>query len=119
MNGLWRTIYQIEKGVPLKCLFAFQIKTATIIAMKIAPNPIHRKVIVPWYDSDVLCACVFIFCVFVFVFGVTGICVSAGATEYKPYGWLPWLLTLLSVATAVSIGYRMMKRYMERYEEEL
>lgn len=76
--------------------------------MRIDSNPMHRKVIVPWYDSDRAClfgATALLACV---VFGLIGVYVAK--TEYPEFTWLPTVLTTLSGLALISVAARLIKR---------
>ncbi len=50
-------------------------------------NPVFRKVIVPWYDSETLCVVEIVFMVAVILFGFAGISVVREKMEYGDYIW--------------------------------
>ena len=87
--------------------------------MKTASNPIHRKVIVPWYDSDMLCMGVVVTSVLVMLFGVVGVVVAVRNPAYAAYGWVPKLIIILSLWVFVSVGNRLIRRSLARYGEDL
>ena len=85
--------------------------------MRIDPNPMFRKVIVPWYDSETACLIVIVFMFLVFLFGFAGISVAREQTEYVEYIWIAILLVILSGAVIVSTTVRLVKRYVRRFSK--
>ena len=83
--------------------------------MRIDHNPIHRKVIVSWYDSGTTCAIFIILMVLVLLFGISGILVFREVEQYRNSGWVAVLLTGLSGWVTVSISLRLVFRYLKRY----
>ncbi|MDD2315859.1 MAG: hypothetical protein PHD57_00765 [Desulfobacterales bacterium] len=76
--------------------------------MRIDSNPMYRKIIVPWYDSDRAClfgATALSACL---VFGLLGFHVAI--IEYPELVWLPILLTALSGLALISVTARLIKR---------
>lgn len=83
--------------------------------MRLNKNPIFRKVIVPWYDSEVACLFVIVCMFFVFLFGLSGLSVIGEKAEYKSYIWVPVVLMILSGGVIFSIAIRLIKRYAYRF----
>jgi hypothetical protein len=83
--------------------------------MRLDQNPVFRKVIVPWYDSETLCLIVIVCMGLVFFFGITGILVARDHLVFQKHIWVPILLVLLSGSVIVSIAIRLAKRYLQRY----
>jgi len=75
-------------------------------------NPLFRKVIVPWYDTEKACYAVIVFMSLVLLFGIAGILEVAEKTEYNEYIWVPVLIVVMSVGVIVSIVIRLIKRYL-------
>lgn len=84
--------------------------------MKIDANPLFRRVITPWYDSNAACWIVLIFLVAVILFSVAGIVVARSQPDYYPHTWLPVTLLALSASVAGSVAFRLIKR---RYEQQV
>jgi hypothetical protein len=78
-------------------------------------NPLFRKIIVPWYDSDAACYILLAGMLLVMVFSITGIAVARTYPEYHAHTWVPVLLTVLSSLVLVSIVTRLIKRHLLRY----
>ncbi len=77
-------------------------------------NPIYRKVIVPWYDSEIACLITLILMLLLFLFGFVGISVATGYEEFRSYMWIPGLLIALSSGVIISITVRLVKRYLNQ-----
>jgi len=59
-------------------------------------NPVHRKLITPWYDSRTVCLVVILSMLLVFLFALVGVYFAWENTLYREMIWLPALLALLS-----------------------
>jgi len=82
--------------------------------IQLDPNPVFRKVIVPWYDSETLCVVEIVFMVAVILFGLAGISVAHERMEYRDYIWVPVFLVVMSSIVIVSVSIRLIKRYRRR-----
>ena len=78
--------------------------------MLLDQNPLFRKVIVPWYDTEKACYTVIVFMLPVFLFGIAGILEAVEKTEYNEYVWVPVLIVVMSAGVIVSIAIRLIKR---------
>jgi hypothetical protein len=85
--------------------------------MRIDQNPLFRKVIVPWYDSEAACYMVIFFMFLVFLFGVAGISASRENIEYHDHVWVPVLLMVMSGGVIISTTIRLIKRYSRRFSK--
>ena len=85
--------------------------------MRVDQNPIHRRAIVPWYDSETVCIGVIIFAAAVFLFGICGIFVAVDAAQYRDSCWIAVLLAVLSGGLIASTSIRLVIRYSKRYKE--
>jgi hypothetical protein len=85
--------------------------------MRIDQNPLFRKVIVPWYDSETACYIVIFFMVLVFLFGFAGISATRENIAYHEYVWVPVLLVLMSGGVIISTTIRLIKRYSRRFSK--
>ena len=79
--------------------------------IQLDPNPVFRKVIVPWYDSETLCVVEIVFMVAVILFGLAGISVAHEKMEYRDYIWVPVFLIVMSSIVIISVSIRLIKRY--------
>lgn len=85
--------------------------------MRIDPNPVFRKSIVPWYDSEAVCVGVIVFMLIVFLFGSFGISVARENVEYHGYIWIAVLLVVMSGGVIFSTTIRLIKRHSRRYSK--
>jgi nitrogen fixation/metabolism regulation signal transduction histidine kinase len=85
--------------------------------MRIDQNPLFRKTIISWYDSEAVCIVVIVFMIIVFFFGVVGISVSREDTEFHGYVWVAVLLVVMSGAVIFSTILRLIKRHARRYSK--
>jgi hypothetical protein len=85
--------------------------------MRIDQNPLFRKVIVPWYDSEAACYTVIFFMFLVFLFGFAGISASRENIAYHEHIWVPVLLVLMSGGVITSTAIRLIRRYSRRFSK--
>ena len=83
-------------------------------AMLYDQNPVHRKLIIPWYDSQAACLMVLIFTLLVFLFAGLGISVAGENLAFRNKIWLPVLLLILSGSVIVLTSIRLFKRWKHR-----
>jgi quinol-cytochrome oxidoreductase complex cytochrome b subunit len=81
------------------------------IVMKLDHPPLFRKIIVPWYDSEIFCLVAIIFLFAVMLLGIVGINVAKSTQQYQEYLWMPSLLTVLSGGVVLSIVIRLVRRF--------
>ncbi len=86
--------------------------------MPLDQNPLFRKVILPWYDTEKACYTVIAFMLLVFLFGIAGILEAVEKTEYNEYIWVPVLLVAMSTVVIVSTSIRLIKRYTHQYSKQ-
>ncbi len=86
--------------------------------MPLDQNPLFRKVILPWYDTEKACYTVIVFMLLVFLFGIAGILEAVEKTEYNEYIWVPVLLVAMSTVVIVSTSIRLIKRYTHQYSKQ-
>jgi hypothetical protein len=82
--------------------------------MHIDENPLFRKAIVPWYDSEAACLVTVVLMEMVYIFGVAGLAVVRDTPGFYRYIWLPVVLIVLSFAVVLSITFRLIRRYTHR-----
>ena len=79
--------------------------------MRLDQNPVYRKVILPWYDSEIACLILIVLLLVVFLFGFIGISVASESISYSSYIWVPIILVVLSGGVILSITIRLIRRY--------
>ena len=79
--------------------------------MRLDQNPVYRKVIVPWYDSEIACLVLIGLLFVVFLFGFIGISVAIDNSVHGSYLWVPIALVVMSGGIIVSITIRLIIRY--------
>lgn len=80
--------------------------------MKLDQPAKYRKMVVPWYDSEIMCLATIIFLLPVALLGLIGINVATSNQQYQAYVWVPGLLTLLSTGVIFSMTVRLVRRYL-------
>ena len=85
--------------------------------MRLDQNPVFRKVIVPWYDSETACFILVVCVSFVILFGFAGISVVHENADYREYIWVPVALIVLGVWVIVSITIRLIRRYLQGFSK--
>ncbi len=86
--------------------------------MKLHQNPSFRKVVLPWYDSDLFCIVISIFMAMVFFFSSIGIRVALENEEYQGHNWVPLVLMVLSGVVLATNVIRVLIRMVRRRTEE-
>lgn len=86
--------------------------------MPLDQNPLFRKVIAPWYDTEKACYIVIVFMFLVLLFGIAGISAASEKAEYNDYIWVPVLLVVMSAVVIVSISIRLIKRYVHQCSKQ-
>ncbi len=80
--------------------------------MGLDPNPLFRRIIMPWYDSTLLCLCLLAAMAAVVFFSVIGIVVANEVSIDNRHAWMPWTLLLLGVLAGLSVAGRLIRRKM-------
>jgi hypothetical protein len=89
--------------------------------MALSPDqsPLFRRIILPWYDTDVACVLTGIFLLLVFGFALAGISVAFETPDSGRHAWLPSVLLVLSVAGIVTVCLRLYRRHAHRFKRDL
>jgi len=82
--------------------------------MQLDQNPVHRREIVPWYDSEVTGLAMILLMLFALMFSTVGIAVAFSDPGFTAYAWVPILSLALSSGVIASTAIRMMKRHARR-----
>ena len=86
--------------------------------MKLSKGPTFRKVVIPWYDSDLFCLVISICFALVFYFSTVGINVALEHEQYQRYCWVPITLMSLSGILLVTNLFRILSRMVNRSTED-
>ncbi|MBU1170927.1 MAG: hypothetical protein KKD44_15310 [Proteobacteria bacterium] len=82
--------------------------------MSLDPNPVFRKMIVAWYESEPTCYIVIVSMLLVLLFGVAGVSVAASDPAYSSYIWVPGLLILFAALIILSCIIQIMNLYSDK-----
>ncbi|MEJ2096181.1 MAG: hypothetical protein P8Y38_03370 [Deltaproteobacteria bacterium] len=85
--------------------------------MRDDPNPLFRKIIAPWYDSELACVLTMVLMVVTACFGGLGIAVAVQNPVYAELVGLPLLLLIMSLYVLISSGVRLFRRKRGRYSK--
>ena len=77
-------------------------------------NPVFRKAIIPWYNSNAAHIIVIVFMLLVLLFALAGISVSQEYPAYNGYVWVPVVLLVFSAGIIIITVTRLIKRYNRR-----
>ena len=77
--------------------------------MRLDPNPLFRRIIIPWYDSPLMCWLILSLMVILLIFSITGITVAEGNPEYKRYVWIPVVMLVSCLFLLVSVSVRLIR----------
>lgn len=83
--------------------------------MKSNQNPLFRKVIAPWYDSEIACIAVMVFMALVLCFAGLGVSAALDIPDYREYVWVPLLLGAMCLFVLISTAVRLFRRSPRRY----
>ena len=86
--------------------------------MKFNREPVYRRPIYPWYDSELACIITILLASVVLFFGTVGISVALETYEYHPYVWVPTLITIFSGIIILSNMVRLTKKLYWRFSEK-
>ncbi|MBW1848492.1 MAG: hypothetical protein JRJ27_15455 [Deltaproteobacteria bacterium] len=87
--------------------------------MKFNREPVYRRSIYPWYDSELACIITILLASVVLFFGAVGISVALKKYEYHPYVWVPILITILSGIIILSNMVRLTGKIFRRFSEKV
>ena len=87
--------------------------------MKFNREPVYRRSIYPWYDSEFACTITILLASVVLFFGTVGISVALNKYEYYSYVWVPILITTLSGVVILSNMIRLTKKIFRRFSEKV
>ena len=79
-------------------------------------KPVYRRLILPWYDSEIVCFSTLLFAGFVLFIGYLGIHAAYEIPAYRQYVWIPGLLIAMGLVLFVSVTIRLINRYVQRID---
>jgi predicted Na+-dependent transporter len=85
--------------------------------MRLDPNPLFRRVIMPWYDSTPVCWTLLVCMVALVLFSIVGIVVALEDPAYRKYQVVPWGLAILSFLVGLSISMRLIDRRHQQHRD--
>ena len=85
--------------------------------MRLDPNPLFRRVIMPWYDSPSVCWVSLLAMAVLLFFSVTGIVVAENNPDYNRFVFVPIVLLVLSGLMIISLSSRMIRRSKQQKDE--
>ena len=86
--------------------------------MRLDPNPLFRRIIMPWYDSPPICWGLLLTMVALMLFSLAGIAVAREDPGYQRYVWVPEVLFGLCLFVGCSVAVRMLRRHFQHREPE-
>jgi hypothetical protein len=86
--------------------------------MRLDPNPMFRRIITPWYDSNLACWILLAIMLLVALFSWAGIAAARHVPLYNHHAWVPILILFLSLFVGISVGYRLFRRFYDRHLQD-
>jgi len=86
--------------------------------MRLDPNPLFRRIIMPWYDSPPMCWALLLAMIALMLFSMAGIAVARENHGFGRYIWVPWVLFYLCFFVGCSLVVRMLRRHFQQKEPE-
>lgn len=80
-------------------------------------DSIHRKEILPWYESASTHAAFAVMMFLVFIFGTLGIIEAYDTIIYIDYVWVPVLLMFMSGVMLIAAVIRLVRKYIHQAED--
>ena len=89
--------------------------------MAVTPDqsPLFRRVMLPWYDTDIACMLTGLFLLLVFWFALACISVANETPDSGRYVWVPTALLVLSTGGNVTICFRLFRRHAPSFKMDL
>jgi hypothetical protein len=82
------------------------------VCMLHVQDPVFRKIIVPWYDSDIICAGSAMMMIFVFLFALRGLNMALQIAEHPEFIWMPLILAGMSLCVFFTLAARLLRRHL-------
>jgi hypothetical protein len=87
--------------------------------MKFKRDPVYRRSIYPWYDTEWACIAAIVLAAMILFFGAIGISVAMERYEYHSFVWLPIIITFLSGIVIVINIVRLVRKVFRRFSEKV
>lgn len=78
-------------------------------------NVVHRKIVVPWYETERACIITIGLVLPALLFAIVGIYTAVERSGYQEHIWVPVTLLILSASVILSILVRLVRRYLNRF----
>ena len=75
-------------------------------------DPVFRKIIVPWYDSDIVCSVSALAMVVIFLFALRGLNLALQIADTPAFIWMPLILAGMSLCAFFSLIARLLNRHL-------
>jgi hypothetical protein len=82
--------------------------------MPLDRNPVHRRLIVPWYDADAACWLMIVVMAPVLLFGLQGVAVARTVPAWRTLIGVPLALVGLSALVMGANLVRLLRRFLDR-----
>ena len=79
------------------------------------PNVVHRKIVVPWYETEKACIITIGLMVPALLFAIVGVVTAIEHAGCQEHIWVPATLLVLSASIILSISVRLVRRYINRF----
>lgn len=76
-------------------------------------NPVFRKIIVAWYDSEMACISMILIMLSLILFGIAGVSVALSEPAYTGFVWVPATLIGLCMILLFTAAVRLMRLYSD------
>lgn len=77
-------------------------------------NPVFRRIIVPWYDTEAACILMIVAMLLAILFGIAGISVVREDTDHLRHLWIVLAIIVPSIGVIVSSTIRLIRRHLNR-----
>ena len=84
------------------------------MAMQHDSDPVFRKIIVPWYDANILCVCAAVATMPITAFALRGLNIAFQFTDHPSFTGLPLTLLGMSLFVFFSLVARLLRRRFSR-----
>jgi len=79
------------------------------------PNVVHRKIVVPWYETETVCIITIGLMTPALLFAIVGVVTAIDNASCQEHIWAPATLLVLSASIILSISVRLVRRYINRF----